>query len=277
MRYMLTGSLLPTVLALTLLPLTLAAPADIKIDAAPGDPICIVTVAGEIDSSTPTRLRHSLLDVTSKGCTTRIVHLAGPGGDIDAAMEMGRILRTMTTYTAISEGDACASACVVAFLGGIEREPSGRVGLHRPFPTALARTQQESADSLSQLNQRLLAYLRFLSISERVLEAMNRVPPGSVRWLIGSDPADAKVLRELEIFGTDPVYADLQASQLASELGISKQTLFARQQRASVVCNYDPALSFVERWNQDRYASDPARSYTQRRNCYATTVRGLAK
>jgi hypothetical protein len=51
---------------------------------------------------------------------TFIVSLNSPGGDIDEAMRMGRMLSEKTTWTSINRGDVCASSCILIYAGGIK-------------------------------------------------------------------------------------------------------------------------------------------------------------
>lgn len=65
----------------------------------------------------------------------RRVVLAGPGGRIGPAFEINRMIRDRRLTTRV-EG-ACASACTIAFLGGVERSvaPGARLGFHQgSFP-----------------------------------------------------------------------------------------------------------------------------------------------
>lgn len=65
----------------------------------------------------------------------REVVLEGPGGRASAGFEIFRMIRGARLATRVDT--ACASACTIAFLGGVERtiSPSGRLGFHRAsFP-----------------------------------------------------------------------------------------------------------------------------------------------
>jgi hypothetical protein len=65
----------------------------------------------------------------------REVVLEGPGGRASAGFEIFRMIRSARLATRVDT--TCASACTIAFLGGIERtiSPSGRLGFHRAsFP-----------------------------------------------------------------------------------------------------------------------------------------------
>ncbi|SEP48270.1 hypothetical protein SAMN02990966_07013 [Rhodospirillales bacterium URHD0017] len=65
----------------------------------------------------------------------RTVVLAGPGGRISVGFELYELFRERKLATRVD--DECASACTIAFLGGVERSisPGGRLGFHRgSFP-----------------------------------------------------------------------------------------------------------------------------------------------
>src|SRR6185295_15751349 len=61
------------------------------------------------------------------------VWFSSDGGDIDAAMDVGRLLRRLGVFAVIDKKDQCMSACVFAFMGGERRSVAGRLGIHRPF------------------------------------------------------------------------------------------------------------------------------------------------
>jgi hypothetical protein len=65
----------------------------------------------------------------------REIVLEGPGGRASVGFALFRLFRERKLATHVDRG--CASACTIAFLGGVERSvsPSGRLGFHRAsFP-----------------------------------------------------------------------------------------------------------------------------------------------
>src|SRR5215475_10975728 len=62
------------------------------------------------------------------------VDIDSQGGEIFAALEIGRIMRAEGASIAVGKGASCISACVFLLMGAIERHISGdaRVGIHRP-------------------------------------------------------------------------------------------------------------------------------------------------
>jgi hypothetical protein len=55
-----------------------------------------------------------------------------PGGNVSAALKIGRLLRERGIATRIPKGASCESACPYAFVGGVIRsaDPGTKVGVH---------------------------------------------------------------------------------------------------------------------------------------------------
>ena len=116
------------------------------------------------------------------------VWLASNGGDIDSAMELGRLLRRWGVFTFIGRNDQCFSACVFAFMGGERRSVAGRLGIHRPHFSYT----QESPDRqirFRNLQRVLKAYVEEMDFPASLYEAVMLVPPESMHILA---PADLK-------------------------------------------------------------------------------------
>lgn len=206
---------------------------------------CFVEIKGEIDRQTPAQLRaiFSSPDYVSeciknpkKQSSSLNVWLDSPGGDVDAAIAAGLFLREIKARTFVLKG-SCASACVLAFVGGVERHLllDGRLGLHRPYAASLSSGEADSRAAHQQANRRVQDYLEKVNIPARLLEEMNATSPGQIRWLYKEQHVDE--LRSLHLVGMDPVYEDQIASQRAKDLGVSKSEYYRRQQRSNSICN----------------------------------------
>ncbi len=201
-----------------------------------------VAIRGEIDQETP----ELLLSVFSRPkCAVRKeymisfrVYFDSPGGDVDAAMQVGRMLRRWKAGASVGKNPGqegqCASACVLALLGGVTRQCDGAVGLHRPYSLEVARSAADAARSYRSTRAKIERYLQEMNIPPRLLDVMNSIGPDSVRWLSCDD--DRKELDELWITGVDPVWDDLFLSNQAKELHISKTELIRRRQEAHASC-----------------------------------------
>ena len=134
-----------------------------------------------------------------------IVLLSSPGGELNQAVIMGEIIRSLGLATAVGVADAsghvrpayCASACVLVYAGGKTRYgiEGSALGVHR-FVTS-APVHDPVADT-QRVTGAVLGYMTKMGISSAVVEAMSETR--DVRWL-GTREASAMNLI------TDPVGA----------------------------------------------------------------------
>jgi hypothetical protein len=142
------------------------------------------------------------------------VWLAGDGGDFDASMRLGRMLRELGVYTAIAKNDRCLSACVFAFMGGERRSVEGKLGVHRPyFP--VTQDFPDRQDRFRNLQKTLRAYIEELDFPDSLYEAVMAVPPESMNFLA---PAE---LKRFYLVGISPSSEDLADAASARRLGLS--------------------------------------------------------
>jgi hypothetical protein len=153
------------------------------------------------------------------------ITLASDGGDMEAAMQIGRHLRKLGVFTKISQQDQCMSACVFAFMGGERRTVAGKLGIHRPyFPTTT-----ESGDRIARyraLQRAVREYVDEMDFPQSFYEAVMLVPPESMQFLQAADlkrfylegispsseeAADAAAARRLNLTMVD--YLKLKAAQ----------------------------------------------------------------
>jgi ATP-dependent protease ClpP protease subunit len=67
--------------------------------------------------------------------TVPVVYLNSSGGSLSDGYEMGRLFKLKGVTTRVANGQVCASACAVAFLGGQFRNVSGdgKLVFHAPY------------------------------------------------------------------------------------------------------------------------------------------------
>jgi hypothetical protein len=107
----------------------------------------------------------------------REVVLSGPGGRMGAGFEISRMIRSRRLATRVDTG--CASACTIAFLGGVDRSlaPGAKLGFHRAsFPGM-------SADDMFEANRDMKRFLTMSAgvtpgFAQRVLDT-----PGDSIWV----------------------------------------------------------------------------------------------
>ena len=87
-----------------------------------------IIATGEVEPGDAHRLR-SLVErqpVDRDGFRNVVgVSLSSPGGDLGEGIELGRTIRDLTLQTLVEAGNTCASACALAFLGGVRQHATG--------------------------------------------------------------------------------------------------------------------------------------------------------
>jgi hypothetical protein len=120
----------------------------------------------------------------------RVVHLDSPGGHIQPALQVARIIRDWHLDTYVVRG--CASACTLAFLAGQRRwlAPQGKLGFHQAHAPGASDGDEVGLAMLRQ------AYSTF-GVPEPFIAHVLRTPP-----------------RELWV----PTVGELQASRIVTDL-----------------------------------------------------------
>lgn len=173
-----------------------------------------------------------LLESGKQTIAGNTVWLASNGGDIDAGMELGRLLRDRGLYTLVGKNDQCMSACVFVFMGGERRSVAGRLGIHRPFFPYTYDTPDRRA-RFRHLTKVLREYFDELDFPASLYEAVMLVPPESIQILTPGE------LKTYYLEGISPSSEDRLDALAARRLGLSMRAYLDRKATA-------PACAFLE-------------------------------
>jgi len=196
---------------------------------------CYIALNGAIDKRTDIDLAtayNSFDKDKLDNCGTAILILNSNGGDVDAAIRAGNFVREKNMTTTVFGPESCASACVLIFLGGVNRNivgKSARIGLHRPYSVNYSDSTAAAKDSYEKINHQVRQYLDRMNIPDNLLNIMNSVPPAEVKWL--TRKYDYNQLKALFIVGKDPVWEEQHDSMEAKKLGITKAELYSRRSK----------------------------------------------
>lgn len=155
-----------------------------------------IAASGEITADTPDDFRAFLAEY-GELYPSDPVTFDSPGGNLGAAIQLGRLLREAHATTAIGrsrtvveqdysydeqiEGGRCESACVFAFLGGEVRYFWGeKLGIHQFF-TADGRNIPTAATQ--QIMGQIVMYLIEMGISPELLTLASRIPGDAMHHL----------------------------------------------------------------------------------------------
>jgi hypothetical protein len=151
-------------------------------------PICYLELQlGTINSHTPEGV-HYLIDHRDsypRKISGSVVSLDSLGGDLTAAMEIGKIAHDQKLRVMVGPSAKCVSACVFVLAAGTQRKIRGVVGIHRPYFATLgdATSPELVWRNYGELLKRAKDYLVSMSASPRLLDEMLRIEPNDVRFL----------------------------------------------------------------------------------------------
>lgn len=144
----------------------------------------LITVTGEFHKGDDRKLVRALLETEG----TAIVQFESPGGSLIAGLAMGRAIRLNGATTLVPDEATCASACGLAWLGGVRRAVGdrARVGFHAAYYV----DDQGRAIETGQGNALIGAYLNQLGLSERAVLYITGAAPEDMAWLSPDEAED---------------------------------------------------------------------------------------
>lgn len=193
---------------------------------------CIYSLTGEITHSTAEALERFLLANPDPppGLPFITMRLNSVGGDIAAAMRIGALMRNKQADMFVGPNSVCASACALVLAGGVDRQISGPVVIHRPYRSeAVVLGAKEAQRQYSLSNTQIRTYLQRMNVSPSLLDAMLAIPPEDGRRLTASE------LKSYGLDGADPAFAEEQDAAIAKMRGLS-MTEYLQEKRTYNDC-----------------------------------------
>lgn len=172
-----------------------------------------IAAEGEIVLGTPEAFLQFLAEGTFGNGRVE-VYLNSPGGDLDAGLALGRLIRghgfgTYVAHTGPDNDDTsitdfgpgqCLSACSYAFLGGKWRRADDRtVGVHQFYYPIAAENPDQTLFSGRDLSSdqkteaRLVNYIVGMGVDARFLAAASQTEPDTVHLLTTAEMAEYDV------------------------------------------------------------------------------------
>ncbi|SCM79507.1 conserved hypothetical protein [uncultured Pleomorphomonas sp.] len=195
----------------------------------------------------------------------KVVFFDSDGGNIVAAMAYGRTIRSLGLWTFQLRSDQCASACALAFVGGVVRHAQpGSIGVHQSSfspesnfdgDTAVAAIQSITAD--------IMAYLIEMGIDPKLLQLSLSVPPNDMRYLTASEMAQYKITstEKIDLQAAAPV--GIQAKPTVPSSGIVPKPIEPTTE--------DKAIAFMAGY-YDTWSRPNADALAFLDNAYADTI-----
>lgn len=170
--------------------------ADVEID---GRAHLTLAVRGRMGAAAATWFRAALDD--AKLSAGDVVAFSSPGGNLDQALIIGDVIRARGLVTAVGSIDGagrlepsyCASACVLAFAGGVNRlgVAGSKLGVHR-FTTKA--TGEDAVADAQRTTGILLGYMTKMGVAPSIMELMTAT--SDIRWLSAQQALDLKLVTQ---------------------------------------------------------------------------------
>ena len=106
-------------------------------------------------------------EVGRRGSYVKTVVLRSPGGSVQDALAMGRLIRDKGFTTEVESGRYCASSCPLVFAGGVERRAAAKaaIGVHQVSAARSAGlTGDDAMRSAQVISAECQKYLRAMGI-----------------------------------------------------------------------------------------------------------------
>lgn len=170
------------------------------------------------------------------------VYLDTPGGDVSAAMAIGRLLRKERGGVQVDRESVCYSSCVMILAGAITRNMQGRVGIHRFYYEV--PKDEISPDKFREQFQNMLrelrTYFREMNVNEQLADAMLRTEPEHIRVL------NAAELAAYGLTSVDPVAREIKELKAAQKLGLTRQEYNRRKALAETRCANEATTCYAK-------------------------------
>ncbi|MBV9955855.1 MAG: hypothetical protein JOZ70_11460 [Pseudolabrys sp.] len=104
-------------------------------------------------------------EVAKRGSYIKTVVLQSPGGSVQDALAMGRLIREKKFATEVEDGRYCASSCPLVFAGGVERKAGkgAAIGVHQ-VSAAGPLSRDDGMENAQQISAVCQKYLRDMGI-----------------------------------------------------------------------------------------------------------------
>lgn len=119
-----------------------------------------------------------------------------PGGNIQKAMELGHLIRRLGINTVQFRVAECASACSLAFLGGVVRyaEP-GSIGVHKSsFQGDVPLSTEQAVSAVQQITADIITYMIEMGADPALLQLSLQYDSNDIRYLSTSEMSKYKVV-----------------------------------------------------------------------------------
>ena len=180
----------------------------------------IFKITGRIDSRDASDFAELIKDgsLLGKKLHLNVVQFKSEGGSTNAAIEIGRLIRANTLNTYVAPTDYCASACVYAFLGGVQRYGFGNLAVHETTYVENSKVVKADLPSIiAYSDNKIASYIEEMRIGRPLIDAIHTAN----FWDLRTITEEEKVLWKVN--GTDRAASEVLVTQIAESRGLSRE------------------------------------------------------
>lgn len=125
-----------------------------------------------------------------------IVTFDSVGGNVAKAMELGRLIRSLGLATFQFRTQECASACSLAFMGGVFRyAEAGSIGVHKSsFRNSNLLSAEEAVSQVQELTAEVMIYMSEMGVDPSLLKLSLKYDSDDIRYLSRSEMEQYRVV-----------------------------------------------------------------------------------
>lgn len=125
----------------------------------------------------------------------KLVTFDSPGGNINTAIRLGRLIRASKLNTVQIRKMECASACSLAFVGGVLRSADpGSIGVHRSsFTPDATMSRDDAVAGIQAITAEIISYLSEMGVDPKLLAFSLKYDQSDIRYLSASEMAELHV------------------------------------------------------------------------------------
>lgn len=111
-------------------------------------------------------------EIEKRGSYVKTVVLHSPGGSVQDALKIGRLIRERKYNTEVQDARYCASSCPLVFAGGVERIAGTKaaIGVHQvsALTHTASATMADGMSSAQRVSAEVQRYLRDMGVDSQV-------------------------------------------------------------------------------------------------------------
>jgi len=147
--------------------------------------------------------------------------LDSTGGHVDAALQIGRLIRKNEGVINVRENYKCYSSCALIYIAGVQRSNFGMIGLHRPYLASNPQSRRSIERETLLMLQKLKDYVQEMGVTDIFYQEIVNTEPSNMKLYVGRDIEQIVPLH-------DPTYDEVTNSYLARRYGVDTAEMRAR-------------------------------------------------